>query len=249
DIIVGSRYVPGGGVGDWSDTRRFLSRVAGQASKFILKADLKDPMSGFFLMRRVAFDSAVRKLPQQGVKILLDLFASTPPPFKFAEVPYVFRRRQHGESKLDSTAAWEYGILLIDKLVGHVVPGRFILFGFVGAVGILVHLAALGAALHAGIPFTVAQSIAALIAMTSNFAVNNAITYRDRRLSGWRFLTGLLSFYLVCSIGAVANVAVASLIYAQNYAWWLAALAGAVVGAVWNYSLSSFYTWRRRRLS
>ena len=246
DIVVGSRYVPGGGVGDWSDRRRFFSRIAGQAAKFILKADLKDPMSGFFLMRRVAFDPAVRKLTQQGFKILLDLFASTPAPLKFAEVPYVFRRRQHGESKLDSMAAWEYGMLLIDKLVGRLVPSRFILFGLVGGVGIFVHLAALGAALYAGIPFTIAQSIAALIAMTSNFAVNNVITYRDRRLSGWRFLTGLLSFYLACSIGAVANVAVASLIYAQNYAWWLAALAGALVGAVWNYALSSFYTWRRR---
>ena len=247
DIVVGSRYMSGGGVGDWSESRKFFSHIASQAAKLILKADLKDPMSGFFLMRRDAFDSAVRKLSQRGFKILLDLFASAPAPLKFAEVPYVFRQRQHGESKLDSMAAWEYGMLLIDKLVGHVVPSRFILFGVVGGFGVFIHLAALGVALHASTTFTVAQSIAVLIAMTSNFALNNVITYRDRRRSGWRFLTGLLSFYVICSIGAVANVAVASLIYAQkNYAWWLAGLAGAVVGAVWNYAVSSFYTWRRR---
>ena len=245
DIVVGSRYASGGGVGDWSDRRKFFSRVASQAAKLILKADLKDPMSGFFLMRREAFDAAVRKLSQQGFKILLDLFASAPAPLKFAELPYVFRRRVHGESKLDSMAAWEYGMLLIDKLIGHVVPSRFILFGVVGGFGILVHLAALGAALHAGITFAVAQTIAVLIAMTSNFALNNMLTYRDRRLSGWRFLTGLFSFYAICSMGAVANVAVASLIYAQSYAWWLAGVAGAVVGAVWNYAVTSFYTWRR----
>ena len=246
DIVVGSRYARGGGVGDWSDRRKFLSRVASQAAKLILKADLKDPMSGFFLMRREAFDSAVRRLSQQGFKILLDVFASAPAPLKFAEVPYVFRRRQHGESKLDGMAVWEYGMLLIDKLVSRVLPSRFILFGVVGGVGVLVHLATLGAMLHAGIKFAVAQTIAVLVAMTSNFALNNVFTYRDRSLSGWRFLTGLLSFYVICSIGAVANVALASLIYAQNYAWWLAGLAGAVVGAVWNYALSSFYTWRRR---
>jgi dolichol-phosphate mannosyltransferase len=245
DIVVGSRHASGGGVGDWSDRRKFFSRVASQAAKLILKADLKDPMSGFFLMRREAFDAAVRKLSQQGFKILLDLFASAPEPLKFAELPYVFRRRVHGESKLDSMAAWEYGMLLIDKLIGHVVPSRFILFGVVGGFGILVHLAALGAALHASITFAVAQTIAVLIAMTSNFALNNMLTYRDRRLSGWRFLTGLLSFYAICSMGAVANVAVASLIYAQSYAWWLAGVAGAVVGAVWNYAVTSFYTWRR----
>lgn len=243
DIVVGSRYVRDGGVGDWSQGRKFLSRVAGQGAKLILKADLKDPMSGFFLMRQEAFDSAVRNLSQQGFKILLDLFASAPAPLKFAEVPYVFRRRQHGESKLDSMAAWEYGMLLTDKLVGRVVPSRFILFGVVGGFGLFVHLAALRAALYGGITFTVAQSIAVLIAMTFNFALNNVITYRDRRRSGWRFLTGLLCFYVICSIGAVANVAVASLIYAQNYSWWLAGLAGAVVGAVWNYAVSSFYTW------
>lgn len=112
DIVIGSRYAVGGGLGEWDEQRRSISRVATLAAKLVIKADLKDPMSGFFLMRRQAFDGAVRNLSQQGFKILLDLFASSPSPLRFAEVPYQFRQRLHGESKLDSMVAWEYGMLL-----------------------------------------------------------------------------------------------------------------------------------------
>lgn len=81
--------------------------------------------------------------------------------------------------------------------------------------------------------------------MTSNFVLNNMLTYRDRRLRGWRFVVGLLSFYAVCGVGAVANVGVASAIFYQDYAWWISGIAGALVGAVWNYVVSSVVTWRR----
>ena len=105
DIVVGSRYAEGGSAAGWSIKRRFVSRVAGRAARLVMKASLQDPMSGFFIMRRKAFDEAVRQLSQQGFKILLDLFASAPRPLRFAEVPYQFGLRQHGESKLDSMAA------------------------------------------------------------------------------------------------------------------------------------------------
>ena len=82
--------------------------------------------------------------------------------------------------------------------------------------------------------------------MTSNFVLNNTLTYRDRRLTGRRFITGLLSFYAVCSLGAVANVGIASAAFAQHYTWWASGLAGAAVGVVWNYAVSSVFTWQRR---
>jgi dolichol-phosphate mannosyltransferase len=202
-------------------------------------------MSGFFLMQRQAFDETVNNLSQIGFKILLDLVASAPRPLRVVELPYTFGIRKHGESKLDNMVAWEYGILLADKLFGHIVPPRLFLFALVGGLGLFVHLIALALALSVPFSFATSQTIAVLVAMTSNFVLNNFITYRDRRLFGWGFVRGLLSFYVICSVGAIANVGVAAYIYSEEPIWWLAGLAGAVVGAVWNYALSAFFTWKR----
>lgn len=246
DLVVGTRYAEGGGTSDWSERRRLASRFATRIARLVLRADLSDPMSGFFVMRREAFDRAVRRLSGQGYKILLDLVASARPPLRVAETPYVFRARMAGESKVDSAVVWEYLMLLADKLIGRFVPVRFVMFMTVGAAGVLVHMATLWGffqLVHSD--FTRAQSIATVAAMTFNFFVNNQLTYRDRRRKGWGMITGLLSFYAVCSIGAVANVGIAGYIFAQDYAWWLSGIAGVVVGAVWNYAASSVYTWRR----
>ena len=178
--------------------------------------------------------------------MLLDVFASAPRAVRFAEIPYHFRARQRGESKLDGMAAWEYGMLLADKLFGRVIPPRFVLFGVVGGFGLIIHMLSLAAGLYlVGLNFGVSQAIAVAVAMTSNFILNNFITYRDKRLSGWRFLRGLLYFYAICSLGAVANVGVATFIFAQQPIWWPAGLAGALVGSVWNYAVSSAFTWKR----
>jgi dolichol-phosphate mannosyltransferase len=245
DIVVGSRYVAGGGVGEWDRSRVAISGLATRLSRLVVSAPLTDPMSGFFLMTRDAFDRAVRRLSGQGFKILLDLFASTPTPYRFKELPYVFRSRLHGESKLDTLVAWEYFMLLLDKLIGHVVPTRFVLFAAVGISGVAVHLVTLRLMLMAA-AFPVAQATATLVAMTSNFALNNLLTYRDKRLRGARFFTGLLSFYAVCAMGAVANVGIASVAFERHYSWWFAGLAGAMIGVVWNYAVSSVFTWRSR---
>jgi dolichol-phosphate mannosyltransferase len=246
DVVVGSRYTEGGSVSSLDRGRQLISRVAGRAAKLIIKANLTDPMSGFFLMRREAFDGAVRNLSQQGFKILVDLFASAPRPLRFSEMPYQFRSRIHGESKLDTRVAWEYGMLLADKLFARSVPPRLILFSLIGALGLLIHLSVLGTALYGGLAFTASQTIAVITAMTFNFTLNNLITYHDQRLWGWGWVRGLLSFYVICSVGAVANVGIASFVYAQRPTWWLAGLSGALISAVWNYALSAFFTWKRR---
>ena len=244
DVVVGSRYAGQGGTGDWGRGRVAISGVASRLARLVVTHDLTDPMSGFFMLTRPAFERTVRRLSGQGFKILLDLFASTPAPYRFAELPYVFGLRQHGASKLDSAAVWDYLLLLADKMVGRFVPLRFVMFATVGAVGLAVHLTALGVALTA-LSFEAAQAVATVVAMTSNFIFNNMLTYRDQRLRGWRFLGGLLSFYLVCGIGAVANVGIAAAVFRDHYGWQVAGLAGAVIGVVWNYAASSVFTWRK----
>ena len=245
DVVIGSRHVVGGGVGDWDRRRVTISGFAARLARLIIAAELTDPMSGFFMVSRPAFERAVRRLSGQGFKILLDLFASTPVAYRFKEIPYVFSQRQHGESKLDSLAIWEYLMLLLDKLFGRYVPVRFVSFAAIGGSGVVVHFLTLYFALKA-VEFPVAQALATVVAMTSNFVLNNMLTYRDRRLVGWRFITGLGSFYAVCSLGAVANVGIASAAFAHHYTWWLSGLAGAAVGVVWNYAVSSVFTWHRK---
>jgi len=248
DLVIGSRYVSGGSLSpDWDKRRAQISGLATRLSRLICKADIADPMSGFFMMRREIFESAVRQLSGQGFKILLDLMASSPVPIKFKELPYEFRAREHGESKLDSMVAWEFGMLVADKLVGHLVPVRFALFAFIGLLGLVVHLAVLWTVLtFFGVAFAVAQTVAVIVAMTSNFFMNNFFTYRDQRLKGLRLWRGLVSFYVICSVGAVANIGAADYVFSARNTWWLAGLAGAIVGSVWNYAVSSVFTWKRK---
>jgi dolichol-phosphate mannosyltransferase len=246
DTVIGSRYLAPGGLGDWSESRARISRLATRLSRLVLRADLADPMSGFFMMRRETFAERVRGLSGIGFKILLDLFASSPQTPRFLELPYRFRDRSAGESKLDSQAVWEYCMLLLDKLFGGIVPVRFVAFALVGGLGVGVHLATVLLLFRmVGTAFPVAQATATLVAITSNFALNNALTYRDRRLRGWRWLTGWLSFVVACGVGALANVGIASYLFATSHTTWLlAALAGIAVGAVWNYAVTAVYTWR-----
>ena len=246
DIVVGSRYAPGGGVGDWQGKRASMSRFATKLSRVVVRGDLADPMSGFFMFDRAAMSDIFPRLSGIGFKILVDLFASSPRPLRFRELPYEFRQRHAGESKLDNQAVWDYLMLIADKRVGHVLPVRFLTFTLVGGLGIPVHLAVMSLAFAAfDASFTVAQAVAALAAMTTNFFLNNALTYRDRQLRGWGLLRGWVSFVLACSIGAVANVGISSFMYDMKIQWVVSAVAGILIGAVWNYAVTALYTWKR----
>ncbi len=250
DVVVGSRYVEGGGTSDWSASRAKISRLATRLSAMVLKADLKDPMSGFFMIRHQVALRCVREgMSGVGFKILLDLFASSPRPLRFLELPFEFRNRFTGASKLDTTVAWEYFIMLLDRLFGGLLPVRFIAFVLVGLFGLLVHLAVLTTLFKGwGASFLVAQGAATLVAMTSNFLLNNVLTYRDMRLRGWHLLTGWFSFTLACGVGALANIGLAEWLFEKQSDYWvISAVAGVLVGAVWNYAVTAVYTWKKPR--
>jgi dolichol-phosphate mannosyltransferase len=248
DIVVGSRYAPGGDIGDWDARRARMSRLAVRLSRLVVPAELTDPMSGFFMMRRSVLDSTVHNLSAIGFKILTDLFASHREPLRFTELAYRFRLRRAGESKLDSVTAWDYAMLLLDKLVGRWIPVRFLAFSIVGAAGVAVHFSVLTLVFHVlNRSFVEGQILATLCAMTFNYTVNNVLTYRDMRLRGARWLRGWLSFVLACSIGGFANIGVASAVYGLRKGWLPAAFAGILIGAVWNYAVTMMLTWGRAR--
>src|ERR1700737_5251652 len=247
DLVVGSRYVEGGSADSFNKQRAGASALATEVARRVLRVKIADPMSGFFMMRRDRFEQLAPQLSTQGFKILLDVVASARGDLRVTEIPHTFGSRLHGESKLDSMVALDFLGLVLAKLTNDAVSLRFLLFATVGSIGLFVHLAALYVALKAfDLPFAEAQACGALSAMTSNFILNNFLTYRDQRLKGFAILRGLLLFYLVCSVGLFANVGVAFSVYNQPPIWWLAGAAGALMGVVWNYAMSGLFVWRKR---
>jgi dolichol-phosphate mannosyltransferase len=247
DLVVASRHVDGGSDDAFSVLRSRISRGANFLARRLLKVELTDPMSGFFMVRRAVVEEIAPDLSSQGFKILLDIVATKNGTLRFAELPYVFRARQHGESKLDAGVALDFIALLVAKLTNDTVSFRFLMFCFVGLTGVGIHMAALLVGLNiGGLRFGAAQTAATVLAIAWNFVLNNALTYRDQRLTGWSFVTGLIWFELICAVGAISNVGVANWIYNSDPEWWIAGLGGALMGAVWNYIVSAQLVWQTR---
>lgn len=247
DLVVGSRYIEGYKSQGFNKQRAGASALATEVAKKMLRVEIADPMSGFFMVRADRFEQLAPKLSVHGFKILLDLVASANGSLRAVEVPYTFGQRQHGESKLDSMVALDFLGLVLAKFTNDAVSLRFLLFAMVGGIGLVVHLTTLFIALRLfKVPFAEAQASGAIVAMTSNFILNNFLTYRDQRLKGFALLRGLIAFYIVCSVGVLANVGVAFSVYDQEPIWWLAGMAGALMGVVWNYAMSGLFVWRKK---
>ena len=248
NLVIGSRNVEGGSFGNGlSGIRSFGSDMATVMARKLLKIRVQDPMSGFFMIKLESFREVVGELQRQGFKILTDLLSASRGSWKIKEIPFVFKERQYGQSKMDSAVTLEYFGLILARLTGGAISIRFVLFLFVGLTGILVQLLMVGIFLNVMfLSFFYSQILAVILAMTSNFFLNNILTYRDQSLSGKYILFGLLSFYFVCSLGAVANVAVANLVYNFVPLWILASFFGSVISSLWNFMSSKWLTWRVR---
>ena len=248
NLVIGSRNVEGGSSGNGlSGIRSFGSDMATVMARKLLKIRVQDPMSGFFMIKLESFRDVVGELQRQGFKILTDLLSASRGSWKIKEIPFVFKERQYGQSKMDSAVTLEYFGLILARLTGGAISIRFVLFLFVGLTGILVQLLMVGIFLNVMfLSFFYSQILAVILAMTSNFFLNNILTYRDQSLSGKYILFGLLSFYFVCSLGAVANVAVANLVYNFVPLWILASFFGSVISSLWNFMSSKWLTWRVR---
>jgi dolichol-phosphate mannosyltransferase len=248
DLAVASRHIEGGdNAGLANQWRHALSDGGIWLAQKFLPVKLADPMSGFFMLRRSLFEEIAPHLTGQGFKILLDLVLSSPQHLRVKEVPAAFHERVAGESKLDALVVVQFAWLLLDKTFAGYLPMRFASFAVVGAIGMMVHLAVLST-LRGWTPlnFGPEQTIATVLAMAFNFELNNAITYADQRLRGPRLWRGLVLFMLVCGLGAVANVGIATALYSSNTPWSVAGAMGAIVGVVWNYAVSATLVWRAR---
>ena len=256
DLAVASRFAPGASMAAWNrPDREKASALANKLARKVTGVSLSDPMSGYFMLRAETVRRDAHRLSGIGFKILLDILATVDEPLRVREFPLAFAARAEGESKLDRTVVFEFLVGLYDKWLGRIIPTRFALFGTIGAAGVVVHMAVLSAFLavfggsfkeHLVTDFEIGQTLAALVAMTFNFALNNSLTYADQRLRGFGpLLRGWVRFALTCSVGLLANVGVAAVLVRMGMHTYPAALSGILVGSVWNYALSSRFVWGR----
>lgn len=246
DMVIGSRNIEGGSMGEFQRERVALSTLGLKVSKLISKHDLSDPMSGFFMLTHRFLEEVMRSTTGVGFKILLDLVASSKRPIRFTEVPYSFRNRKFGQSKLDLNVGIEYLYLVADKLIGRWLPTRFVLYCLAGVGGLVIYLGVLWVLYRQlGYSFDIALITAISLALIANYFLNNILTYRERRHHGWSFLWGLLIYAAVCSVGNLSNYALAKLLVERGVWWPLAGLSGLAVGSVWNFAASSIFTWRK----
>ena len=258
DVAVGSRFAEGASTEAWGRPDRVkASGLANKLARKMTGVELTDPMSGFFMLRAETLRGDAHRLSGVGFKILLDILATVDAPLRIKEFPIAFAARTEGESKLDRTVVFEFLIGLYDKWLGRIIPTRFALFGTVGAMGVVVQFAGLWAILHLLLGerfvyghwsqdtlFNVANTLAAMLAMTFNFVLNNELTYADSRLRGFLpLLKGWAKFAATCSLGLLTNVGSAAALKAMGFHEVIAVLAGIVLGSVWNFALSSRFVW------
>ena len=257
DVAYASRFAEGASTEAWGRPDRVkASGLANRIARRVTGVQLSDPMSGFFMLRAETLRAEAHRLSGVGFKILLDILATVDAPLRVKEFPLNFAARAEGESKLDRTVVFEFLIGLYDKWLGRIIPTRFALFGTIGALGVIVHMAILASVLGAfgqkilyhnwsdQIEFIIAQTSAAVVAMSFNFMLNNELTYADKRLRGFvPLVRGWAKFALTCSVGLLANVGAAAALMRMGFHAYPAAIVGIVVGSVWNFALSSKFVW------
>jgi dolichol-phosphate mannosyltransferase len=244
--VVGSRFHPQARIHGLSERRERNSTWANAVARFSLPRyrQLTDYMSGFFVLRPDTALAYVRRVDVNGFKFLYELLSLCGGRLRVEEVPLRFQPRFAGDSKLDLAIVWDLGVSILHTLIWRSVPRRAISFALVGASGVLVQLAVSQVLMRLGLPFGQALPPAVVAAATSNYLINNSLTFRFQRQHGLALLRGLLKFLVVASLPVLANVGVASVFYslvAENTFW--AQLAGIVVVFVWNYAASSRFVW------
>lgn len=258
DLAYASRFAEGASTEAWGRPDRVkASGIANRIANKVTGVELTDPMSGYFMLRAEILRADAHRLSGVGFKILLDILATVEQPLRVKEFPMHFAARAEGESKLDQTVVFEFLVGLYDKWLGRFIPTRFALFGTVGALGVGVQLGALWVMLHLvfgerfvygnwseSTTFNVANTVAALVAMTFNFVLNNELTYSDKRLRGfYPLLRGWAQFALTCALGLLTNIGSAAALKSMGFHAVFAVIVGIVLGSVWNFALSSKFVW------
>jgi dolichol-phosphate mannosyltransferase len=246
DLVIGTRYVDGGSVSNWSKKRLRISQIATKFTQTLFKHNLSDPMSGFFLIKREYFNKVIENLDGKGFKILLDIISNySPEDLKIAEVPYIFGVRKHGESKLNMGIVMSFLEFLYIKKIGNLVPLRFVKFSMVGSMGAVIHFSVLYFLFKVNqMSYGVSILFAIESAVIFSFALNNRWTFKDNILTGiQKIIFGFVKYNMACFVGGVLSYFISMNLMQNNYHWVGASIIGAITAVLWNYNLNRIFTW------
>ncbi|TGL59014.1 glycosyltransferase [Leptospira sarikeiensis] len=219
DVIVGTRYANGGSTGKWSFLRKFLSIVATSFAKFFLHISISDPMSGFFGIKREVYFKNGENINPRGFKILLEILGRNGNGLKVSELPFHFRNRLHGETKINNSIARSFLVAVLDLRFGKWVSSTFLLYSLVGLSGVLVNLLgfmffeSIGVGdLNTGIKFLPVFPISVFfgieLSIISNFILNNYFTFYETRYEKWAAVRGFIIFSGVSALGMFVQLGV-----------------------------------------
>ena len=255
EIASASRFLlEDGADGLSSDTRLKISNTGIALANKMFNLDLTDPLTGFFVFRRSVLERAFPNLSEIGFKILLDMIASAHPAPRVVEVPFKFRERVHGDSKLDNRVMYDFFLFFLEKKLAPIVPlpAQVISFAIANTVGLMMHMAiVLGMVGLMNVAFEPSQLFATLTAITFIYGLNNALTYSDRRIKGWRFYRGLSFYALLSAPGVAANLILSTTLLKEfpANAFWAPAAIGALVTVSWNYIASKVFDLAQSKIS
>ena len=248
DLVIGSRFLNESSIQGLSQKREGGSIIANSFERFSLPSQyshLNDFMSGCLVFKRQSCISLIEQIDVNGFKFLYELLAISKGSLKVNETPLSFRPRKYGTSKLDMAIVWDFLISLVHTILRRTIPRKAVSFAFVGATGVFVQLITSFTLMSfSKIAFEQALPFAVVIAASSNFLINNWLTFRSNRLRNKALIIGLIKFLLVSSLPIIANVGLATSFYSyisQNALF--SQLAGIIVVFIWNYAASSRLVW------
>jgi len=248
DITIGSRFLDESIIKGLSSKRESGSSIANFLARFTLHSRYKkltDYMTGFIILKRNSCIKYIEKIDVNGFKFLYELLSLSKGKLTVIEIPLVFGFREFGQSKLDLAVIWDFLISLIHNFFGRIIPRRAFSFALVGLIGVFVQMFVIYFLLWVtDFDFEKVLPIGVILAATSNYTINNILTFRSNKLSGKNFYFGLFKFLLVASLPIIANIGVVNLFYKQlSSNTFSAQIAGILVVFIWNYAASSRVVW------
>jgi dolichol-phosphate mannosyltransferase len=254
DLVFGSRYMAGGGFHEWPWRRKLYSRGASLLARLVTR--ISDPMSGLFALHRRVIDGVT--FNPRGFKIGLEILAKGNYG-TVAEVPYFFRDRQYGTSKLDSSVMRDYlthlALILFAK---NSIFREFVKFSTVGLIGMVINMAIMWVLVE-HLPFStlfgawaaqhsvyIASTIAFCVAVSSNFVLNRVWTFR-RQKDKAPVATSFRAFILVSLGGLLINYYLLHMLHYRHHMWYMLAQAISIcVASLWNFLGSKLWAFKAR---
>jgi len=248
DIVIGSRFLSGASIKGLCHEREKGSILANKLARYSLSGNyrnISDIMTGCIVLKRESCIDFLKKMDVNGFKFLYELLSLSRGLLKVGEIPLSFQPRKEGESKLDIAVIWDFFVSLIHTFLKRLIPRKAVSFAFVGSVGVFIQLISSSAITFLfGLSFKSALPIAVILAASSNFLINNWLTFRTKRLKNKKLIFGLCRFLIVSSLPIIANVGIATSFYSYvSPNKFISQIAGIIIVFIWNYAASARFVW------